>query len=201
MSALDPARDAEEYRTRAMRALGASVRAFSLFLEQQVGSRAASDDILRDAFVRSRRDVSRGSEQVCSWFYRSLRDAVLDQPRHTSSEGKLAAFRAELAQKLEPSVAMLDAIARHVGAVAATLEPEQANLLRRMDLEGEKPADYARGAGTSTSNVERLLEDARAELCRQILGSFGTCNAHGFLNCTCGASLGDYGRRQLGASR
>jgi hypothetical protein len=201
MSAVGPALDAEEYRTRAMREVGASVRAFSLFLEQQVGSRAASEDILRDAFVSNRRDALRRTEHVCSWFYRSLRDAVLDQPRRTSSEGKLGAFRAELAQRLEPSVAMLDAITRHVGAVAATLATENANLLRRTELEGEQLADYARSAGTSMSDVEGRLEVARAELCGQVLRSFGTCNAHGFLNCTCGASLGDYGRRQLGASR
>jgi len=185
-----------------MRAVGASVRDFSLFLEQQVGSRVASEDILQDAFVRNRRDLLQSSEGICSWFYRSLRDAVLDQPRYAaSSEGKLGAFRAELAQKIEPSAAMREAIVRHVGAIAATLATEQGELLRRMDLGAENLTDYAQSAGTSASNVERLLAIARVELCQQVMRSFGTCSAHGLFNCTCGASLDNYGRQHVGASR
>jgi DNA-directed RNA polymerase specialized sigma24 family protein len=182
--------------------VGASVRDFSIFLERQVGSRAASEDILRDAFVSSRRDLLQSNERISSWFYRSLRDAVLDQPAHAaSSESKLGAFRAELAQKIEPSPAMHEAIARHVGAISATLAAEHAEVLQRIDLEGEKLTEYARRTGTPASTVEALLGAARAELRQQVMQSFGTCSAHGFLNCTCGASLGNYGRGQHGASR
>jgi RNA polymerase sigma-70 factor (ECF subfamily) len=172
---------------------------FAFFLEQQVGSRAASEDILRDAFVGRQRHVQ-ASEPICSWFHRSIRDAVLDQPRHTASEGKLLAFQAELARAIEPSVAMRDAIARHVVALTATLGAEQAALLRCLDFGAESTADFARRSGTPASTVAQLWGLARAELCRQVVRSFAACNAHGLLNCTCGASLGGYGRT-LGASR
>ena len=69
---------AQERHAAALLVVGASVRHFSLFLEQQVGSRAASEDILRDAFARSRRISLQNSEHMCSWFYRSLREAVLE---------------------------------------------------------------------------------------------------------------------------
>jgi DNA-directed RNA polymerase specialized sigma24 family protein len=197
MSVVDPATGADAPRTRAI----ASVREFALFLEQQVGSRAASEDILRDAFVRNRRDLLQASEQICSWFYRSLRDAVLDQPRYTTtSEGKLAAFRSELAQKIEPNPAMRDAIIRHVEALTMTLAAEKAELLRSVDFGGEELAEHARRSGMSTGSVAQLFGLARAELCLQVVRSFAACNTHGLHNCTCGASLGGYGR-QRGSSR
>lgn len=189
---------ADDDRTSVMRAVGASVREFSLFLEQQVGSRAASEDILRDAFVCNRRDLLRASEQVRSWFYRSLREAVLEEPRHAmASEGKLGAFRAELAQRLEPSLEMREAIDRHVQVVAQTLTAEHAELVRSMELGAEDVAGYAQRSGMSLADASQLSANARAELCRQVVRAFAVCSTHGIPNCTCGSSLGGYGRHRL----
>jgi DNA-directed RNA polymerase specialized sigma24 family protein len=198
MVAADLALAAEVRRAAAMQRLD-NGRAFSIFLEQQVGSRAASEDIIRDAFALGSRDNVHAGESIRAWFYRLLRNAVLDQPRHAASlEGKLATFRAELEQKIEPSEAVRAAIDHYVGAIAETLVAEQSDLLRRVEPGGEELEGYARQAGISTSDAEERWSSARAELCRQVVRSFGTCSTHGFSNCTCGASLGDYrlGRHQ-----
>jgi DNA-directed RNA polymerase specialized sigma24 family protein len=170
-----------------------NVREFSIFLEQQVGSRAASEDVLRDAFALGNRETPHAGEPIRAWFYRLLRNAVLEQPRH-SLEGKLVAFRSELEQRIEPSGAVGAAIDRYVGVIAATLGPEHSELLGRVELAGEALGTYAELAGISPASAEERLSLARTELYRQVVSSFGTCSVHGAYNCTCGASLGDYGR-------
>jgi RNA polymerase sigma-70 factor (ECF subfamily) len=202
MSADPSALDANVRHAAATR-LSANVREFSSFLEQQVGSRAASEDILRDAFALGNRETPQAGEPIRDWFYRLLRNAVLEQPRHAASlEGKLALFRSELEQKIEPSSAVGGAIDRYVGVIAATLDPEHSELLRRVELAGEALADYAQGAGLSSSSAEQRLALARTDLYRQVVSSFGTCSAHGAYNCTCGTSRGDYRRSgHPGASR
>ena len=198
MSAAEFAMPAEDDRARALRAVGASVREFSIFLEGQVGSRAASEDILREAFVCNRRELPQTGEPIRSWFHRSLREAVLEQPRHAmAAEGKLGVFRAELARRLEPSLEMQEAIDRHVQVLARTLAAEHAELLRCVDLGGEDVAGYARRFGMSLTAAAELSELARAELCRQVVRAFAACSTHGLLNCTCGSSLGGYGRYRL----
>jgi RNA polymerase sigma-70 factor (ECF subfamily) len=197
MSADSAAPDAAVSPAAARRAAArlTNVREFSSFLEQHVGSRAASEDVLRDAFALGNRETPHAGEPIRAWFYRLLRNAVLEQPRHAASlEGKLAAFRLELEQKIEPSSAVGAAIDHYVGVIAAALDPEHSELLGRVELAGEALATYAELAGISPASAEQRLSLARTELYRQVVNSFGTCSAHGAYNCTCGASLGDYGR-------
>jgi RNA polymerase sigma-70 factor (ECF subfamily) len=171
------------------------VREFSSFLEQHVGSRAAAEDVLRDAFALGNRETPHPGEPIRAWFYRLLRNAVLEQPRHAASlESKLAAFRSELEQRIEPSGAVGTAIDHYVGVIAAALGPEHSELLGRVELGGEALATYAELAGLSPAGAEQRLALARTELYRHVVRSFGTCSVHGAYNCTCGASLGDYGR-------
>jgi DNA-directed RNA polymerase specialized sigma24 family protein len=202
MSDVDFAHDAEVRRAAAMQRLGHG-REFYTFLEQQVGSRAASEDIVRDAFALGNRDPLHEGESIRVWFYRLLRNAVLDQPRHAASlEGKLVTFREELEHKIEPSMAVQGAIDHHVRFIAESLSAEHSDLLRRVELGGDSLEGYALQAGISVSSAEERLSLARTELCRRVVSSFGTCSTHGSSNCTCGASLGDYGRsRPPGALR
>lgn len=56
-------------------------RQFLAFLERRVGSRAMAEDILQEAFVRSmgKLDTLRSDESAVAWFYRLLRNAIIDQ--------------------------------------------------------------------------------------------------------------------------
>ena len=56
---------------------------FLSFLERRVGSRDEAEDILQEAFVRSigRTESLRSAESATAWFYRVLRNALIDHHR------------------------------------------------------------------------------------------------------------------------
>lgn len=78
----------------AVETLAAGHRQFLSFLENRVESREVAEDILQAAFVRT---LERGAdigntENVVAWFYRVLRNAVVDHyRRRASSEGAVNA--------------------------------------------------------------------------------------------------------------
>ena len=58
-------------------------RAFLNYLERRAGDRALAEDILQDAFAKvvARPDQAPDDEAIVPWFYRTLRNAVIDQFR------------------------------------------------------------------------------------------------------------------------
>ena len=58
-------------------------RAFLRYLERRVGDRALAEDILQDAFTKvvARPEQAPADESVIPWFYRTLRNAAIDQFR------------------------------------------------------------------------------------------------------------------------
>src|SRR4051812_4137615 len=71
----------------AIQRLVESHRQFLSFLERRVESRAVAEDILQSAFVRGleRGSEMRDQESAVAWFYRILRNAVIDHCRHRAS--------------------------------------------------------------------------------------------------------------------
>ena len=59
---------------------------FLAFLERRVESRAVAEDILQAAFTRGlERGAGVDDEKVVAWFYRVLRNAVIDHYRQRST--------------------------------------------------------------------------------------------------------------------
>lgn len=198
MSPSTPALDAAVGLTPAtvITVMVANYREFSRFLDQQVGSSAVSEDILKDAFVRGmhKPDTSRPDESTSSWFYRLLRSAVIEQPRYADAfDGKLGVFRAELEQKIEPTAELQAAIRRCLAALAATLEPDHDAALRSVDLGGMSVSAYADHAGMPAQAAQLRVDAARAALRRQVVSACRTCIVHGCWNCTCGSGFAGYG--------
>jgi RNA polymerase sigma factor (sigma-70 family) len=173
----------------AVDALVSNHRAFLAFIERRVGSRAIAEDILQDAFVRGldRLEDIESKESAVAWFYRVLRNAVIDHHRRNASANRgLTAFAAELEQQSEPDADMQGAICRCVGQLAVTLKLEYADALRRIEIDGLAVKDYAAEAGISSANAAVRVFRAREALRKQVARSCGTCAEHGCLDCTCG---------------
>ena len=173
--------------------LVASHRRFLAFLEKRTGDRALAEDLLQDAFVRGldRIESLRDDESAVAWFYRSLRNAVVDQHRRRgASERLLAAFARELAAA-DPGE-LERAICRCVAELAGTLKPEYADALRSVELDGVAVKDYAAQRGLSASSAGVRVFRAREALRRQVAAACGTCAEHGCVDCDC--ARGD-GRR------
>jgi RNA polymerase sigma factor (sigma-70 family) len=142
-------------------------RQFLAFLEKRVGSRAIAEDILQDAFVRGmgKLDSLRSEESAVAWFYRLLRNAIIDRKRRDgAAERKLAAFGLEVEQHSEPGVELRGAICKCVSDLAATLKDDYADALRSIEVDGVAVKDYAEQAGISTNNAGVRVFRAREAL-------------------------------------
>lgn len=169
-------------------ALVGNHREFLAFLQKRVGDRAVAEDILQEAFVRSlpKLEVLEQEESAVAWFYRILRNAVIDHYRRRSaSNRKLEAFATELEQQVEPEAELHGAVCQCVGALASTLKPEYAEALRRVELAGLAVKDYAQEVGITGGNAAVRVFRAREALRKQVSRSCGTCADHGCLDCTC----------------
>jgi RNA polymerase sigma-70 factor (ECF subfamily) len=113
-------------------------RQFLVFLERRVESRAVAEDILQTAFVRSLergRDL-RDEESAVAWFYRILRNAVIDHYRHRSATDRAyEGWGKEFTEKESPSPEVKNEICQCVFPLVDTLKPEYRDALRIIDLE------------------------------------------------------------------
>jgi RNA polymerase sigma factor (sigma-70 family) len=168
--------------------LVANHRAFIRFVERRVGGdRALAEDIVQDAFVRSVDHADEIRESVVGWFYRVLRNAVVDrQRRRAVADRRLDQFAAELdASDGDRDEELERVVCGCIAGLADTLKPEYADALRRIEIDGLAVKDYAAAAGISASNAGVRIFRARDALRRQVARSCGTCAEHGCLDCTC----------------
>jgi RNA polymerase sigma-70 factor (ECF subfamily) len=176
---------------QAVSALVENHRSFLAFLQKRLGDRALAEDILQDAFVRSldKLGTLHAEESATAWFYRVLRNAVIDHHRRrAAADRRLDAFAAELETHLEPETDVRAAVCQCIGELAQTLKPEYADALKQVEVEGRAVKDYAAEAGITSSNAAVRVFRAREDLRKQITRCCGTCADHGCLDCTCGKS-------------
>jgi RNA polymerase sigma factor (sigma-70 family) len=169
-------------------ALVANHRNFLAFLERRVGSRAIAEDILQEAFARGldRAGELRENESAIAWFYRVLKNAVIDHHRRRSAAGRnLERFARELETQAEPSSEVRAAVCRCISDLAKTLKPEYADALAQIEVEGVPVKDYAQQSGISPNNAGVRVFRAREALRKQVVRSCGTCAEHGCLDCSC----------------
>jgi len=179
-----------------LRVLVDNHRQFLAFLERRVGNRALAEDILQDAFVRGmdKLDSLRDEESAVAWFYRLLRNAVIDSQRRGKAVTRNRdAIAADVENSVEPDGDITSAICRCVGELASTLKPEYAEALRRVELDGVRIKDFAAEFGISDSNAAVRVHRAREALRKQVARSCGTCAEHGCFDCTCGGPKGGCG--------
>ena len=167
-------------------ALVANHREFLAFVQRRVGDRALAEEILQDAFVRSIDKLDTVRDTAVGWFYRVLRNAIVDhQRRRAAAARRLDAFAAEQDAAAGADEELHRVVCRCVGALADTLKPEYAAALRRIEIDGVSVKDYAEEAGISSSNAGVRVFRAREALRRQVARACGTCADHGCLDCTC----------------
>jgi len=165
-------------------------RRFLAFLEARVGSRTEAEELLQSAYARAleRGAALRAHESAVAWFFRLLRNAVVD---HHRAGARRARLTGDLDPELEPTApdpeteAVLCAC---LSALAPTLKPEYALALRRVELEGTSLQVYADEVGITAGNAAVRLHRARQALGQRLRATCRTCAEHGCLDCSCGPS-------------
>jgi RNA polymerase sigma factor (sigma-70 family) len=166
-------------------------RRFLSFLQRRLGRRDLAEELLQEAFTRGivRGGTLRDDESVVAWFYRLLRNVMVDHLRRQSAEarGRAAFAREESAAAAEPDQELVDTICACVGSLVDTLKPEYAAAIQRVDLGGESLQSFATTANITRGNAAVRLFRARQALRRRVEQSCGTCATHGCYQCECSA--------------
>jgi RNA polymerase sigma factor (sigma-70 family) len=171
--------------------LVADHRAFLAFVERRVGSRAIAEDILQEAFVRGieRGGQIRDEETAKAWFFRVLRNAIIDyHRRHGTTSRGLEALANELDEQVQPPPDVQDVVCRCITGLTDALKPEYAQALRRIEVEGVAVKDYGAELGITANNAAVRVFRARKALREHVMRSCGTCAEHGCIDCTCRSS-------------
>lgn len=168
--------------------LVANHRRFLQFLEARVSSRSVAEDILQAAFVRGVEKAGTvvHEQNAVAWFYRLLRNALIDHYRRNASEIK-ARSRNATDMEIPSDEDVRTEVCQCINALLPTLKPEYADLIARVDLREEPLSAVALQLAITTNNATVRLHRARQSLKRQLERSCGTCATHGCLDCTCAA--------------
>ena len=159
---------------------------FLRFLQGRIAEPATAEDILQSTYVRALEhdEELRDDESVVAWFYRILRNAVIDHYRRTAARSRAhEGFVAEAATTYEPQ---LEATAcACIGDVVRDLKDEYRSAIERVDLGSTSIEDFARSEQISANNAYVRLHRARKAVARQLTEVCGACAEHKCLDCTC----------------
>jgi RNA polymerase sigma-70 factor (ECF subfamily) len=186
---MTPDKSEPETENTVVARLLANHRRFLDFLTVRVGKREDAEEILQDAFVRGIQKAGeiRDEESAVAWFYRLLRNAVIDHYRHTAAGRKALEAQALETPEVDPGFdADLErTICECVNDLVPLLKPEYSDLIRRVDLGGANVTSVADEIGISAGNARVRLHRARAALRDELEKSCRTCATHGCIDCTC----------------
>lgn len=161
---------------------------FLAFVQRRVRDRETAEDILQGAYIRAISQVQnlKTEQSANAWFFRILRNAVIDHYRHGSVEAR--SFE-PLTPEMDPSSPTPDLapanICRCVSGALDKIQPTYSEALRKVDL-AEAPLDaFAQQAGITSGNAAVRIHRARKALRKQLLHHCGACAQAGCLDCSC----------------
>jgi RNA polymerase sigma-70 factor (ECF subfamily) len=128
----------------------------------------------------------RDEESAVAWFYRVLRNAVIDHyRRRSSSERAIQSFINESDPPETPGIETRREICECLMDLVGEPKAEYRDALRIVDLDEGSLNDLAARAGITPGNAAVRVHRAREALRKQIEIACGTCAEHGCLDCHC----------------
>lgn len=157
---------------------------FKGFLAKRLKDSAAAEDLLQDSLVKALRHAEelRDGEKLTAWFYRVLRNAATDFARSRSAARTREVVWA-IDSANEPEAERQ--ICRCFEGLLGTLKPRQAELLQKVEFEGESVAEVAARLGITPNHASVNLHRARVELRKRLEAFCGDCSAAACLDCEC----------------
>jgi RNA polymerase sigma-70 factor (ECF subfamily) len=167
--------------------LVANREAFLSFLTRRLRSPERAEEVLQQAFVRA---IERGSsiqerENAVAWFYRLLRNAVVDHVRRDQSADRALRRWADESSEEVTAPEREKNVCRCVSQLVGTLKPEYAAALQAVDVEGKTVSAFATEACIQPNNAAVRLHRARAALGQRLHARCASCASDGCSDCTC----------------
>lgn len=157
------------------------------FVRRRVSQDETAEDILQEATIRAleRADTLREQPAFEGWFFRILRNAIIDFRRRNSVivRGK-EAFSAQVEDRTEAEERAVHPCACVV-PLLSELKEEYREVLSQVEIEEQKVRDFAEQKGISPGNAGVRVHRARAALKKQVESTCGACAAAGCHDCCC----------------
>lgn len=170
-------------------AVSSNHQKFLAFVRSRVENAEAAEDILQSAYHKgmNKSQTLRSDERVVAWFYRILRNAIIDHYRHrdvekrvfTPADPSVENIPVEMDSRIEK------AICKCVEDIIPTLKPEYAEAIKDVELKDESVKGFAKKRGLTSNTATVRLHRARQSLKKRLLETCGACTAHGCLDCNC----------------
>lgn len=167
-------------------ALAAQHSRFLQFMRARIGDPATAEDILQAAYVKAieRGAQLRAKESSVAWFYRILRNAIIDHYRQQAARSRaMDTWAAEWSEAYEPKL-KAEVCACILEAVSA-LKPEYRVAIEQVDLGEQSVEAFAQAQRTTANNASVRLHRARKAVAKQITTICGTNAIHECIDCTC----------------
>jgi RNA polymerase sigma-70 factor, ECF subfamily len=168
---------------------------FVSFVRKHVNSPSDAEDIVQAAFVRSveKADTIHDEESVVAWFYRVLRNAIIDHYRCRAVRDRgteeFAREMRDLEARLEFDPAAKQEVCQCIWPVMDALKPEYRDALKAIDIEERCLRDLAHSSGITENNAAVRVHRARQALRKQVQVTCGACATHGCLDCRCQSAV------------
>lgn len=159
---------------------------FLSFLTARVHDPETAEDILQSAYVKAVEHGAtiRRDESTVAWFYRILRNAIVDHYRRSAARERAhEAFVVEgdLSYELEIERTVCSCI----GEVILDLKSEYRTAIEQVDIAGSSVDVFARAEQISLTNASVRLHRARKKVAKELIAICGICAEHKCLDCTC----------------
>lgn len=192
MKKTEPEEGLKEVSSTLIETLVKNRERFRDYLAKRVGSKAVADELLQQSLMKALEAESslRTQEGLLPWFYRILKNTLIDYYRtHAKEEKRDTALLRELETlgntKNLPADELKSAVCQCLGGLLPTLNPGYAELVQKIDLEEKSPEVVAKDLGITPNNLFVKLHRARQALRKSLERSCGACADHACLDCTC----------------
>lgn len=160
---------------------------FLEFLRKRVASPELAEDILQNAFLKSMEKGAeiRDKERIVPWFYRVLRNSLVDHYRQSSkSQQELRGILADL-ESYAKAAESKNEVCQCVNPLLENLKPEYREALTTIDLGDGSLRDLASKAGITEGNAAVRIHRARQAMLKQVQMTCGACAEHHCIDCRC----------------
>ncbi len=161
------------------------------FIQKRVSDPDLAEDVLQEGLLKALRSVGdlRDEERLLPWFYRILKNAIIDTYRKRSVETRyLESYAREKAletSELEAASGDEAVLCECFRELLPSLKPEYAELIDQLELQPGDPAQVAERLNILPNNLKVRRHRARQALKQRLEETCRTCAVHGCLDCTC----------------
>jgi len=163
---------------------------FLRFVERRVHDRNVSEDILQATYARAvvQAGSLRHEESASAWFYRILRNAIIDFYRHRAVVDRIVEPLEDGVDLAAPTELDGPNICPCLEGALDDLRPAYAEVLREVDLAEDSAGaldGFAQRSGITAGNAAVRSHRARKALEQKLRHTCGSCAGVGCLDCNC----------------